>query len=81
VNAAGGQPKPTADAETHTERSSRTADTVGLGAFVRARGPVPHGTKALGRWFLERHKFSLTEALGAVLVRLAQLEERKGRDQ
>lgn len=77
MNAASGQPKPSADAtETHSERitSSCAADVVALGAYVRAGEPIPRGVEALGRWFLEHHRHSLAEALGAVLVRITQLE-------
>jgi hypothetical protein len=79
VNAASGRPKPAADAiQTHTETTTggRTADAVALGAFVGACGPVSHGTDALGRWFLKHHRDSIAEALGALLVRVAQLERK-----
>jgi len=79
VNAASGRPKSAAAAiQTHTELTTgdSTADAVALGAFIGASGLVPRGADALGRWFLKHHRDSIAEALGALLVRLAQLERK-----
>jgi hypothetical protein len=78
MNAGGDPPELTADHEPRTEgsRARWTCDPLTVGAFARAGRPVPRGTDALGEWFLERHGYSLEEAFGAVLVRLAQLERK-----
>jgi hypothetical protein len=82
VNAADGWAKPAADAteqQSETSTARCTSDALTVGAFAGAGHPVPRGTDALGRWFLERHGYSLEEAFGTLLARLDQLE-RKAKD-
>jgi hypothetical protein len=60
---------------TSAQRSApRKVGRVALGAYRDARRRDPHGLADLGRAFLPAHDGDVVEAVGALLLRVSQLE-------